>query len=438
MQLGTLDCGTRSFAFLVAGKEQVAIHNGYLLHLVVPSAFRAARKMQVVSFALSPFRQATQLVSFSNIFAFCYCHKMQLGNADCGTRSFAFLAEGKKQMAIHNGYFLHLVIPFAFSAARKMQMVSFTFNRFRQETQLVSFSNILAFCYCHKMQLGTLDCGTRSFAFLAAGKKQMAIHNGYRLNLVIPSAFRAARKMQVVSFAFSPFRQENHLAFFSNIFAFCYCHKMQLGTLDYGIGSFAFLAAGKKQMAIHNGYLLNLVIPSAFSAAPSAFSAASKMQMVSFACSRFRQENQLASFSNIFAVCYRHKMQLGTLDCGTRSFAFLAAGKKQMAIHNGYLLHLVIPSAFRAARKMQVVSFAFSRFRQENHLAFFSNIFAFCYCHKMQLGTLDYGIGSFAFLAAGKSICRCIKTTFCMRAFYLQFEPPTFYTHGIILSGVCL
>ena len=33
--------------------------------------------------------------------------------------------------------------------------------------------------------------------------------------------------------------------------------------------------------------------------------------------------------------------------------ALLAAGKKQMAIHNGYLLHLVIPSAFRAARKMQ-------------------------------------------------------------------------------------
>ena len=109
-------------------------------------------------------------------------------------------------MAIHNGYFLHLVIPFAFSAARKMQMVSFTFNRFRQETQLASLSNIFAFCYCHKMQLGTLDCGTRSFAFLAAGKKQMAIHNGYLLHLVIPSAFRAARKMKVISFAFSRFR----------------------------------------------------------------------------------------------------------------------------------------------------------------------------------------------------------------------------------------
>ena len=81
--------------------------------------------MQVVSFAFSRFRQETQLVSFSNIFAFCYCHKMQLGNADCGTRSFAFLAAGKKQMAIHNGCFLHLVIRSAFSAARKMQMVSF-------------------------------------------------------------------------------------------------------------------------------------------------------------------------------------------------------------------------------------------------------------------------------------------------------------------------
>ena len=115
--------------------------------------------------------------------------------------------------------------------------------------------------------------------------------------------------------------------------------------------------------------------------------------------------------------------------------AFLAAGKKQMALHNSYLLHLVIPSAFRAARKMQVVSCAFSPFRQENQLASFSNIFAFCYCHKMQLGTLGCGIRSFAFLAAGKSICRCIKTTFCMRALYLHFEPPTFYTHGIILSN---
>ena len=123
-----------------------------------------------------------------------------------------------------------------------MQMVSFTFNRFRQETQLASFSNILAFCYCHKMQLGTLDCGTRSFAFLAAGKKQMAILNGYLLHLVIPSAFRAARKMQVVSCAFSPFRQETQLASFSNIFAFCYCHNMQLGNADCGTRSFAFLA----------------------------------------------------------------------------------------------------------------------------------------------------------------------------------------------------
>ena len=172
----------------------MAIHNGYLLHLVIPSAFRAARKMQVVSFAFSPFRQETQLVFFSNIFAFCYCHKMQLGNADCGTLSFAFLAAGKKQMAIHNGYFLHLVIPFAFSAARKMQMVSFAFSRFRQENQLASLSNIFAFCYCHKMQLGTMDCGTRSFAFLASGKKQMAIHKSSLPHLVIPPAFRAARK----------------------------------------------------------------------------------------------------------------------------------------------------------------------------------------------------------------------------------------------------
>ena len=74
-------CGIRRLpsAFLAAGKKQMAIHNSYLLHLVIPSAFRAARKMQVVSFAFSPFRQETQLVSFSNIFAFCYCHKMQLG-----------------------------------------------------------------------------------------------------------------------------------------------------------------------------------------------------------------------------------------------------------------------------------------------------------------------------------------------------------------------
>ena len=133
-------------AFLAAGKTQMAIHNSYLLHLVIPSAFRAARKMQVDSFAFSPFRQENRLASFSNIFAFCYCHKMQLGTLDFGTRSFAFLAAGKKQMAIHNGYLLHLVIPSAFSAARKMQVVSFAFSPFRQENQLVSFSNISAFC----------------------------------------------------------------------------------------------------------------------------------------------------------------------------------------------------------------------------------------------------------------------------------------------------
>ena len=104
--------------------------------------------------------------------------------------------------------------------------------------------------------------------------------------------------------------------------------------------------------------------------------------------------------------------------------AFLAAGKKQMAIHNGYLLHLVIPSAFRAARKMQMVSCAFSPFRQENQLASFSNIFAFCYCHKMQLGTLDCGTRSFAFLVAGKKHSICIQSRsqnasgfFCVQPF---------------------
>ena len=262
-------------------------------------------------------------------------------------------------MAIHNGCLLHLVIPSAFRAARKMQVVSFAFSSFRQETQVVFFSNIFAFCYCHKMQLGTLERGTRPFACRVAAKKQMAIHKGYFWHLVISSAFRAARKMQVDSFAFSFFRQG--LVFFSNIFAFFYCHKMQLGNADCGTRSFAFVGAGKKQMAIHNGYLLHVVIP-------SAFRAARKMQVVSFAFSRFRQETQLVSFSNIFAFCYCHKMQLGTLDCGTRSFACRVAGKKQMAIHNSYLLHLVIPSAFRAARKMQVDSFAFSRFRQETRL----------------------------------------------------------------------
>ena len=155
----------------------MAIHNGYCLHLVIPSAFCAASKMQIVSFAFSRFRQENQLASFSNIFAFCYRRKMQLGTLDCGTRSFAFLAAGKTQMAIHNGHLLHVVIPSAFRAARKMQMVSFAFSRFRQENQLASLSNMFACCYCHKMQLGTMDCGTRSFAFLAAGKKQMAIHN---------------------------------------------------------------------------------------------------------------------------------------------------------------------------------------------------------------------------------------------------------------------
>ena len=200
MQLGTLDCRTRKFAFQASGKKQMAIHNGYFLHLVIPSAFRVSRKMQVDSFARSSVRQEAQWVFFSNIFAFCCFHKMQLGTADCGTRSFAFLAACKKQTAIHNGYLVHVVIPSAFRAARKMQVDSFACSSVRQEAQLVFFSNIFAFRCFHKMQLGTADCGTRSFAFLAAGKKQTAIHNGYLLHVVIPSAFRAARKMQVDSF----------------------------------------------------------------------------------------------------------------------------------------------------------------------------------------------------------------------------------------------
>ena len=89
-------------------KKQMAIHNSYLLHLVIPSAFRAARTMQVVSFAFSPFRQENQLASFSNIFAFCYCHETQLGNADCGTRSFACLVAGKKA----DGIFFFSATPF--------------------------------------------------------------------------------------------------------------------------------------------------------------------------------------------------------------------------------------------------------------------------------------------------------------------------------------
>ena len=94
-----------------------------------------------------------------------------------------------------------------------------------------------------------------------------------------------------------------------------------------------------------------------------------------------------------------------------------------MAIHNGYLLHLVIPSAFRAARKMQMISFAFSRFRQENQLASFNNIFAFCYRHKMQLGTLDCGTRSFAFLAAGKKQWQFITVTSCIWSFHLHVGP---------------
>ena len=47
-------------------------------------------------------------------------------------------------------------------------------------------------------------------------------------------------------------------------------------------------------------------------------------------------------------------MQLGTLACGKQSFACVAADKKQMAMRNGYLLRLVVPPAFWAARKMHL------------------------------------------------------------------------------------
>ena len=149
------------------------------------------------------------------------------------------------------------------------------------------------------------------------------------------------------------------------------------------------------------------------------------MQVVSFAFSPFRQENQLASFSNIFAFCYCHKMQLGTLDCGTRSVAFLVAGKKQMAIHNGYLLHLVIPSAFRAARTMQVVSFAFSPFRQENQLASFSNIFV-CILLLSQNAAGKCGLWDTVICISScwqKSRWQFITVISCIWSFHLHLEP---------------
>ena len=129
--------------------------------------------------------------------------------------------------------------------------------------------------------------------------------------------------------------------------AFCYRHKMQLGTLACGKQPFAFLAAGKTQLGLHKDHLLcgrSICI----------WGRPQNASRISFPFSYLDAWPHFCLTSDLSAFCYRHKVQLGTLACGRQSFACVAADKKQMAMRNGYLLHLVVPPAFWAARKMHL------------------------------------------------------------------------------------
>ena len=116
-------------------------------------------------------------------------------------------------------------------------------------------------------------------------------------------------------------------------------------------------------------------------------------------------------------------MQLGTADCGTWSFAFLAAGKKQTAIHTGYLLHVVIPSAFRAARKMQVDSFV--SVLSDRKPKWFPSV---TYLHSATVTKCFWelwivGHGHLHFKRLAKSRWQFITVMSCIWSFHLHFEP---------------
>ena len=182
MQLGTLACGKQAFACPAAVKRQMAMHSGYLLHLVITSAFWTLRKLQMVFFGAQSSQAGKPIGSIQ--WQICILQFSENATLDCGSRSSACLAASKKQLSLNTDNFLHVDIATCIlSCPQYANEVSFPFSHLDAWQHFCLTSDLSACRHCHKMQLGTLACGKQSFACLAAVKKQMAMQNGYLLHL---------------------------------------------------------------------------------------------------------------------------------------------------------------------------------------------------------------------------------------------------------------
>ena len=167
----------------------------------------------------------------SDLSAFCYRHKMQLRILACGKQSFAFLAAGKTQLGLHKDHLLCGRSTCIWGRPQNASRISLPFSYLDAWPHFCLTSDLSAFCYFHKMQLGTLACGKQSSACLAAGKMPLGLRKDRLLcgrSICILSRPQNASR---IPFPFSYLDAWPHFCLTSDLSAFCYRHKMQLGIL---------------------------------------------------------------------------------------------------------------------------------------------------------------------------------------------------------------
>ena len=168
----------------------------------------------------------------------------------------AFLAAGKTQLGLHKDHLLCGRSICILSRPQNASRISFPFSYLDAWFHFCLTSDLSAFCYGHKMQLGTLACGKQSSACLAAGKMPLGLHKDHLLcgrSICILSRPQNASR---ISFPFRYLDTWPHFCLTSDLSAFCYRHKMQLGTLACWKQSSACLAAGKMPLGLHKDHLL--------------------------------------------------------------------------------------------------------------------------------------------------------------------------------------
>ena len=154
----------------------MAMRNGYLLHLVVPPAFLSRpQNASRISFPFGCLDAWPHFCLTSDLSAFCYRHKMQLRILACGKQSFACLAAGKMQLGLHKHRLLCGRSSCILSRPQNASRISFPFSYLDAWPHFCLTSDLSAFCYRYKMQLGTLACGKQSSACLAAGKMPLGL-----------------------------------------------------------------------------------------------------------------------------------------------------------------------------------------------------------------------------------------------------------------------